>query len=123
MSKEKMTMREFLTAVAENENVADDLIDFATDRIKHLDQVNEKRKNAPKKPSKVHEENLLIANDILEMLKESSGNVLAKDIATKIGHSVQKTSAILKVMVEENLIEKIVPSNRNKPMEYKVITE
>jgi len=123
MTKEKMTMREFLTAISENEMVEDELKDYAIDRIKHLDQVNEKRKNAPKKPSKVHEENLALAKDVLEILKGSSETFLAKDIAKEIGHSIQKTSAILKTMVEENLVEKIVPSNRNKPMEYKIVTE
>lgn len=120
MTNEKMTMREFLTAISENEMVADDLKKYAIERINHLDQTNEKRKNAPKKPSKAHEENLQLAKDVLEILKGSSENFLAKDIAKEIGQSIQKTSAILKTMVEENLVEKIVPSNRNKPMEYRL---
>ena len=48
-NKEKMTKREFLTAVLAMEGVTADVAEFAQAEVAKLDAVNEKRRNTPSK--------------------------------------------------------------------------
>ena len=92
-----MTNREFLTAIANAENISEELKAEATARIEKLDATNEARKN---KPSKKATENApimeQIANEIL-----SSEAVTAATVAEVVGISVQKASALLRALADE----------------------
>lgn len=119
MSKEKMTMREFLTTIAGNEELyPEDMVNFAKGRIKVLDETNEKRKGKPKKVSESTEASRReLIGKVLEVV-EIDKPFLAKEVAVALNISPQKASAILKIMVEMAMLEKVVPENRNKPLEY-----
>ena len=91
-----MTNREFFKAVinaVENE----ELKAFAQAEIDKLDKKNEKRKNTQTKTQK---ENEGIKNSIVALLEEK-GSMVASVIATELGISTQKASALCKQLVEE----------------------
>ena len=50
-----MTNREFLAAIANMENISEELKNEATARIEKMDAVNEARKNKPSKKTKENE--------------------------------------------------------------------
>ena len=122
MAKEKkMTNREFFMAVQAGA-VTEEVQAKAGELLMKLDEANAKRKEAPKKPTKASLENAPIVESILEFFDKSVANVfVAKDIAAAIGQSVQKTSAVLTLMANDGKVIKMVPDNRNKPIEYKKI--
>ena len=91
-----MTNREFYKAVintVENE----ELKAFAQAEIDKLDKKNEKRKNTQTKTQK---ENEGVKNSIVALLEEK-GSMVASVIATELGISTQKASALCKQLVEE----------------------
>ena len=120
MAKEKkMTNREFFMAVQAGA-MTEEVQAKAGELLMKLDEANAKRKEAPKKPTKASLENAPIVEAILEFFDKSVANVfVAKDIASAIGQSVQKTSAVLTLMANDGKVLKLVPDNRNKPIEYK----
>lgn len=122
MTKEKkMTNREFYMAIQAG-TMTDEVQAKAVELLIKLDEANAKRKESPKKPSKASLENAPIVESILEFFDRSVANVfVAKDIASAIGQSVQKTSAVLKLMANDGKVLKLVPDNRNRPIEYKKI--
>ncbi len=89
-----MTIREFLQAIIENENVEQELKEFANERILKLDEKNSKRKVAP---SKTQIENAKIKEDIIAFLKEQGENqiILANNVAEALEISTPKASALL----------------------------
>ena len=92
-----MTNREFLNAIANMENISEELKNEAVARIEKMDATNEARKN---KPSKKAEENAplmdKIANEIL-----TTEAVPAANIAEVMEISTQKASALLRALVAE----------------------
>ena len=88
-----MTNREFLTAVSTNA-ITEEVIAHATEAIAKLDAANEKRKN---KPSKTAEANAPIVEAITGIL--TAEPQIASDIATAVGISTQKASALLRQLV------------------------
>lgn len=92
-----MTNREFLTAVANMENISEELKAEATARIEKLDATNEARKN---KPSKKATENAPILEQIATEILTSEAQT-ASAIAEAAGISVQKASALLRQLVAE----------------------
>ena len=88
-----MTNREFLTAVSTNA-ITEEVIAHATEAIAKLDAANEKRKN---KPSKTAEANAPILEAITGVL--TTEPAMASDIATAVGISTQKASALLRQLV------------------------
>lgn len=91
-----MTNREFYTAIASNETLSADLIEFASNAIAKLDATNEKRKNTP---SKTAIANAPIVESILNVLTSESQT--AMDVAGKVGISTQKASALLRQIVAD----------------------
>ena len=90
-----MTNREFLTAIANMENIPAELKAEATARIEKLDATNEARKN---KPSKKATENAPIMEQIVNEILTSEAQTAAA-IAEAAGISVQKASALLRQLV------------------------
>ena len=92
-----MTNREFLTAIANMENIPAELKAEATARIEKLDATNEARKN---KPSKKATENAPIMEQIVNEILTSEAQT-ASAIAEAAGISVQKASALLRQLVAD----------------------
>lgn len=88
-----MTNREFYTAIA-NGNINDEIIAHATEAIAKLDKALENRKN---KPSKTAEANAPVIEAITGVLTAEAQ--VASDIATAVGISTQKASALLRQLV------------------------
>lgn len=95
----KMTEREFLTAILAVEGIAIDLADYATEGLAKLDARNDKRKNTK---SKAQVENEGIMATILEAL--ATAPMVASEIATAVGISTQKASALCKLLVESGKV-------------------
>lgn len=115
-----MTMREFLTAVIELENVPTELQDYATERIMKLDEANEKKKNAPKKNSKASESNATYFETVKDFLTTQDEPVPAKVIAEHLELTTQKVTAILKLMINEDMVVKVDGKTKSKPFTYKL---
>ena len=92
-----MTNREFLTAIANMENISEELKAEATARIEKLDATNEARKN---KPSKKATENAPILEQIANEILTTEAQTAAT-IAEAAGISVQKASALLRQLVAD----------------------
>ena len=92
-----MTNREFLTAIANMENISEELKAEAIVRIEKLDATNEARKN---KPSKKATENAPIMEQIVNEILTSEAQTAAT-IAEAAGISVQKASALLRQIVAD----------------------
>ena len=92
-----MTNREFLNAIANMENISEELKAEATARIEKLDATNEARKN---KPSKKATENAPIMEQIANEILTSEAQTAAT-IAEAAGISVQKASALLRQLVAD----------------------
>ena len=91
-----MTQREFLTAIANNETLNAELVEFAKEMLVKADEKNAKRRETQ---SKVQKENEPIKAKILEIL--SNGVVkVASDIANELEISTQKASALCRQLVE-----------------------
>jgi predicted HTH transcriptional regulator len=99
--KKEMTMREFLSAVAESDLSAE-VIDKAKAEIVKLDERNAKRKGENSKRAK---ENEPIKSAIVDYLKEN-GKSVASVIGLAIGQSTNKVSALCKQMVEAGVLKK-----------------
>ena len=92
-----MTNREFLTTIANMENVAEDIKTYAEEKLAKLDATNEARKNKPSKKS-VENAPILeqIANEILTTEAQTAATV-----AEAAGITVQKASALLRQLVAD----------------------
>ena len=95
-----MTNREFLTAIANLENISEELKAEATARIEKLDATNEARKN---KPSKKATENAPIMEQIVNEILTSEAQT-ASAIAEAAGISVQKASALLRQLAADGKV-------------------
>ena len=91
-----MTNREFLTAIANAENISEELKAEATARIEKLDATNEARKN---KPSKKATENAPILEQIYGEILTNEAQTAAA-VAEAAGISVQKANALLRQLVD-----------------------
>ena len=95
-----MTNREFLTAIANMENISEELKAEAVARIEKLDATNEARKN---KPSKKATENAPIMEQIVNEILTSEAQT-ASAIAETAGISVQKASALLRQLAADGKV-------------------
>ena len=95
-----MTNREFYTAIINN-TITAEVIDFATAEIGKLDARNEKRRNTP---TKAQEANVGIKEAIKGYLA-SVKSAVASEIATAVGVSTQKVSALCKQLVDNGEIK------------------
>ena len=94
-----MTNREFYNAVI-GANVSEELKTFAQGEIDKLDAKNEKRKNTQTKAQK---ENETVKVAIVDFIKENGASV-ASVIATGVGVSTQKASALCKLLCEDKVL-------------------
>lgn len=90
-----MTQREFLTAIASNETLNAELVDFAKALLVKADEKNAKRRETQ---TKVQKENEPIKAKILELLADKS--MVASDIARELEITTQKASALARQLVE-----------------------
>lgn len=102
-----MTNREFFMAVQAGA-MTDEVQAKTGELLMKLDEANAKRKEAPKKPTKASLENIRRSSKrSLSSSTALSLNVfVAKDIASAIGQSVQKTSAVLTLMANDGKVIK-----------------
>lgn len=98
MANTTMTQRTFLEKVV-NANISDEMTEYAMERIKHLDDVNEHRKA---KGSKTQRANVEVKKAILASLEENT--VYTASQVAEMGiegiTSTQKASALLRQMTE-----------------------
>lgn len=91
-----------LSRVVVNSNISDDekvrLSEFISHEIALLD-----KRHAKSGPTKAQRLNEGVKTDILNTLSDSEG-LRATEIANALGLSVQKVTALLRQMVEENLV-------------------
>lgn len=116
-----MTQKEFLTAVLE-EKPLDFAIEDVTvkEKAESMLKAIEKRAAASKgKPSKKYEENAPIRAAITEFLSDKDESTTAKEIAEAIEETPQKTSSVLRQMVQHGDIQRI-DLGRSKPLEYRL---
>lgn len=121
-----MTTREFLEAFirGDYEYTVNDMtmVDKAHALLDAMNARNEakKEKKDSSKPSKSFEENAPLREKVKEILAKNSGSMIAKDIAGEMDCTIQKTSSVIRQMVEAGMVERI-DNGRNKPLEYKLI--
>ena len=90
-----MTQREFLTAIASNETLNAELVDFAKALLVKADEKNAKRRETPNKTQLANEP---IKAKILELLADRS--MVASDIARELEITTQKASALARQLVD-----------------------
>lgn len=95
-----MTEREFLNKVLAIEGISKELSDYATEGIAKLDARNDKRKNTQTKTQK---ENEGVMTAIVDHLTANGADV-ASAIATAVGVSTQKTSALCGLLVKNGTL-------------------
>ena len=91
------TKREFLTGIVEGATITAEQAAFAAKEIEALDKRNEKRKATP---SKTAIENAPIKEKIVEFLTGKENPIIATTIATELGITTQKASALARQLVE-----------------------
>ena len=113
-----MTNREFYNAIL-NAEVAQEIKDFAQGEIDKLDARNDKRKNTQTKAQK---ENEGIMTSILDHL--TNGADVASGIATVLGISTQKASALCKLLVNEGkvAVADVKVKNKGTVKQYTLVT-
>lgn len=114
-----MTEREFLTKVLAIEGLSADLTTYANEGIAKLDARNDKRKNTQTKAQK---ENEGVMNTIIETLT-ANGAMVASEIATAIGISTQKASALCKLLVDGGKVkvEDVKVKNKGTLKQYSIV--
>jgi hypothetical protein len=105
-----MTEREFLTKVLAIEGIAKELADYANEGIAKLDARNDKRKSTQTKAQK---ENEGVMNAIVETLT-ASGAMVASEVASAVGISTQKASALCKLLVDGGKVQVADVKVKNK---------
>lgn len=118
-----MTYREFFTAVSKA-NVSEDITLFALEALEKIDKKNENKRKTTSPNQKANED---FKTDILTDMEENPNKIYtAKEIADKFAISTQKTSALLKQMVDNGDIikhEKVKDSKGNKVRGYQFAAE
>ncbi len=98
-----MTKREFLNAVIADENVTEEIRNYAQVELDKMDAANEKRRN---KVSKTQKANIEAGQEIAAHLTAEPWT--ATDIAVNFGlASPQKAHAVMRTAVEAGLAEKV----------------
>lgn len=98
-----MTKREFLNAVIADENVSEEIRNYAEADLAKMDTANEKRRS---RVSKTQKANIEAGQEIAAQLTETP--MTATDIAVNFGlTSPQKAHAVMRTAVEAGLAEKV----------------
>lgn len=109
-----MTKREFYEAII-NGQMNEELQAFAADLRDKLDHSNELRKA---RPSKKSVENEPLKANIVSVLTEADEVMTASEVATAIGVSTSKASALLRQI--ENLVVSEVKGKSGKVKGYRI---
>lgn len=119
----EMTIREFLEAVANTEDIKTNfahLAEFAEHRLAVMDKQNEKRKS--KSNSKTVENLEIYKTTIQPILAEGKEPMTVKAIREKLTDANMLTSskltAVLKVAQKQELVEQVQPEKKSHPMRY-----
>lgn len=104
MAETRITDRERYTKIAE---AIPEYKDWAEKKIKYIDDRNERRRNAEKKPTKAQTEALALKPVVLGLItdKFQSSKAIADQLEGK--PAFQKITPILKALVEEGAIVKV----------------
>ena len=115
-----MTEREFLNKVLATEGITEEMKSYATEGIAKLDARNDKRKNTQTKAQK---ENAETMKSIVATLTEK-GKMVASEIATALGISTQKASALCKLLVNDGTLTvgEVKVKNKGAVKQYSLAT-
>lgn len=81
-------------------------------------QLEKRHSSGSRKPTKKQEENVLVKQTILNILAEDGEMYTATEVGSLIGASSQKASALLRQLVEANLVERVT---EGKKVYFKVV--
>lgn len=119
-----MTEREFLTAVANSENIEETLREQALERI---DKLNMRNQNRTSKPSPKQLENIALKEKIMTEIFAGDMELIvnAAIIGSKLEISTQKASALLGQLAKSGDLVKFETKEvgRGKVMAYRLATE
>jgi len=99
----KMTKKVALNLAIEALMDNDEAVEVLQNMVAQL----EKRNSAERKPTKTQVENASLKEEFLTFVKEN-GAVRASEVAAHFGVSGQKASALLKQLVDNHEVEKVV---------------
>lgn len=94
-----MTRREFLRAVADN-NITEEIREYALTAIDKMDEQNSKRKD---KPTKAQVENAALIDKMVEMFAGQS-KLFAHTIAEKMNITTSKASALCRMAAKDGRV-------------------
>ena len=124
-----MTTREFLTAIATSEDIANfapELTEEASARIAKLDAANAARKaKASSKPSKTALENEPIKAAILAHLADMTEPLSAAELAEALDITTAKAASLCGKMVKEGVLERteVKVPKKGKMNKYSVVQQ
>lgn len=95
-----MTKREMFARIASVCANDPEIVAFVAHEVELLDKKNK----APKKATKTQVENEHLKDEILKVLAETDRPLTATEIGDKLGISVNKTSALLTQLKEDNSV-------------------
>ena len=75
-------------------------------------QLEKRHSSGARKPTKKQEENVLVKQTILNILAEDGEMYTATEVGSLIGASSQKASALLRQLVEANLVERVTEGKK-----------
>ena len=118
---EKMTMRvyhEQVMALA-RQNELHTLASKAQEEIRKLDRAQEQKRNKQENSEKAQERRE-IGKKVIKVLQEASEDMCIADIRKNLNdeYSTQKLTAVMRDLVENQLVERKFPEQRNKPAVY-----
>ena len=124
-----MTTREFLTAIATSEDIANfapELTEEASARIAKLDAANAARKaKASSKPSKTALENEPIKTAILAHLADMTEPLSAAELAKALDITTAKAASLCGKMVKEGVLDRteVKVPKKGKVNKYSVVQQ
>ena len=98
---EKMTKREFYTAISTAETLPEEIKTFALSEIAKIDDRNAKRVN---KPSKTALANIPLKEAIFKYLSENDGKYTEAELGTVIEATHNKAGALVRQLVKEGKV-------------------
>lgn len=118
---EKMTMRvyhEQVMALA-RQNELHTLANKAQEEIRKIDMAQEQKRNKRENSEKAKERRE-IGEKVVKVLQEVSKDMSIADIRKSLNdeYSTQKLTAVMRDLVENQLVERKFPEQRNKPAVY-----
>ena len=108
-----MTNKEFLFNISNGE-LTNEIISFATEQLKKIIQKENTRKANSERSRQI----------VLELFDDkahSASEIAAMSTSAPELLSTQKVSAACRVLVERGLLERIEPTKRNAPVQYRKI--